>query len=1027
MPLQEQLVEFPIVGGVDEASHPRLCARLLTMRNCRQFKNGSIGKRYGTTAVSSFNARFGAIGTPPVCELLTARGDELVRVGSGQLDSVKAIASTDCVFKGRIGEALVTRRQFSSGDSTTGGADVAYANGYTVLTNLSYRRSTTGLTASTRISVTVIDANGTTVLNNVVVDSGVTTDHVYTPHVLTIGTVAFIVWGHGTNVKARTLDLTTLAFGSITTLVGSLTIETVAACVVGSTIVIAYQLAAGVYTMSFTTALAVSHAAVQASASTSTSPFALEYSTGTNLYLGYAKNTGANSILEGVVVNSSTLAVITAEFAIATGAPTLSFGNIGILPDSTGANAVYLTSTVVFTGSVMNGANIINSSVTSAGSVTTATNNYGLSLSSKPWRDNGQLYALARVVHSTHSSLFIVGLYEPSTAPTVSLSARIVATIAPRQAPKAAENLYDAVLSSVVATASNRYAIGATVSGSVVDSTVTSLLDVRMAATKTTATNTGLLLSLSGGAPSAYDGSHVAELGMAYEPDYAVMSAAVSAGGSMTASKTYYYLATYEYVFSSGAIVRSIPSYSVSYRTTADDGTTLPLAQQGLLSALTTVANKTVTLSIPYLAVTNKQLRTAATATDEYLVNIVLYRTEGDGSIFYRLTSPQPQAEYQNSTAGGFATIVDSLDDVTLRQRPVLYTTGGALPSEIPPSAGHIAVIQQRVFLSSTDDDTIWFSDVIVEGEAPAFSGSKTLAPFTGGLTVGMAALDEKFIVLKERSLWYFTGDGPGIDGLNGTFSYPVPIASDLGCVEPRSIVTTPIGVMFQSQNGIALIGRDLSVSLIGKGIEDTLGSTAITAATVVPNQELVRFTLASGTTLEFDLYHGGAWGSCTYSGHTFASSVFTRGAWYAIDSAGAVIKEDTTLWTDAGVFVPSTVRLKYISLASLQGYQRAWWVGIDGDRKTAFDLTMKAYIEEDASYTETRTWTANLVSAWPKLQAQQHIVFQECEGLSLEVSDATPTVSGAIGTGQGFVLFAVSAEVGVDPGIRRVPTAQTK
>ena len=73
MALQEQIVSFPIVGGVDEDAHPRLSVRPLVMDNCRQFEAGAIGKRYGTNCVGRFNARFGSppgtkIGVDPLAD-----------------------------------------------------------------------------------------------------------------------------------------------------------------------------------------------------------------------------------------------------------------------------------------------------------------------------------------------------------------------------------------------------------------------------------------------------------------------------------------------------------------------------------------------------------------------------------------------------------------------------------------------------------------------------------------------------------------------------------------------------------------------------------------------------------------------------------------------------------------------------------------------------------------------------------------------------------------------------------------------
>lgn len=586
--------------------------------------------------------------------------------------------------------------------------------------------------------------------------------------------------------------------------------------------------------------------------------------------------------------------------------------------------------------------------------------------------------------------------------------------------------LYDAngSLSNVAPISTGVYAIAAVVSGAIADSIVASLFDVRIGATKPVAVEAGGLLVLSGGVPSAYDGATVCELGMAWEPDIARKGTPTAiAGGSLTASSVYRYLLVYEWRFANGAVVRSIPSYPYAFD--ADDLSTL-------ITITTTGVNKTGSFDIPVLNLTNKQ------AFDSYAnaVQVIVYRTLAGGSTFYRLTSVQvPKLNLGRPIDTTWA-FTDTLADTTLQTRPLLYTDGGALPSELPPSAAHVAVMGNRVWLSGTDDDTIWISHELVEGEAPTFSGSLTIAPFEGGRVVGCAAMDEKRIILKAGSLYYVIGDGPGIDGLNGSFSKPVRVQSLVGCTDARSIVSTPAGVYFLSQNGLALIGRDLSVTLVGKAVADTVSSNGVVAATVIADQELVRFVV-EGTmrTVEASLLFGGEWGTNVYvdpasgGSPTIVSSAYCRGSWFFLTSEGFVFQEVKTDWRDvngaSSRYVPSRIRLQYVSLSGIQGYQRVWWVSADGEKKSNHDLTMNLYVDAEASTSQTWTWSATDINAWGRYQAQVHVVHQECEAISVELVDATPT-GASVGTGQGFTLFGVSMEIGRDRGLRRVPAAQS-
>jgi hypothetical protein len=610
---------------------------------------------------------------------------------------------------------------------------------------------------------------------------------------------------------------------------------------------------------------------------------------------------------------------------------------------------------------------------------------------------------------------------------------RPVAVTAPRQVPRLStlRAQVSSVVSWTAASGATVRTLSSVVSGAIADSVAAAVFDVHVGSTSPVAVQAGGLLVTSGGIVSGYDGASVAELGMAYEPDVDAATATVTGSGGLS-DGIYRYLLVYEWPFANGAIVRSVPSYPFAYRSTYPDGTEVPLADQGLLTA-TATAGDGVDIVVRNLTLTNKQPYGVASRP----VSVVVYRTEAGGATFYRASGIQINGDSLNQVDGDTLTIRDEVSDATLRTRPVLYVNGGVLPSEIPPSSAHVAFIESRVWLSGTDDDTIWISHEVVDGEAPTFSGSLTIAPFEGGRVVGVAPLNEKKILLKSESVCVVTGNGPAATGLNGSFSVPEALSTDLGCVDARSIVSTPVGVFFLSQNGLALVGRDLSVSLVGRPVEDTIGASGVVAAHVVPDQELVRIAVAgTATTVEFDMIHGGAWGTNAYQSpggsgsETIVGATYARGAWHYINSAGLLFKEAKTSWLDVNGATSSWVtmraRTRYISLGDLQGYARIWYASVVGERKTSHDLEVKLYVDEQASTTQTSSFLSTTVDAWSRYQAQVHVAQQECEALSVEVSDATPT-GGVIGTGQGFSFFGISAEVGLEKPLRRVPAAQTR
>ncbi len=123
-----------------------------------------------------------------------------------------------------------------------------------------------------------------------------------------------------------------------------------------------------------------------------------------------------------------------------------------------------------------------------------------------------------------------------------------------------------------------------------------------------------------------------------------------------------------------------------------------------------------------------------------------------------------------------------------------------------------------------------------------------------------LAPMDDKLIIFKKNAIYYLNGAGPDNTGANSQYSQPTFITSTLGCDNPNSIVTVPSGLMFQSDKGIWLLGRDLSTSYIGWDVEDFNDDEVVSALTI-PDAHEVRFTMASGAILLYD-YSFNQWGS---------------------------------------------------------------------------------------------------------------------------------------------------------------------
>lgn len=1030
MPLQSQTREFPIVGGVDEKTGARVVMRMQTMNNCRYTKSGILSKRYGTTCVGLYNKDLGGV-TPPAAELLTTRGNELVRVGRDELSTQQTIgASSDWVRRSFKPEAVVYRDNVAAGEPNVYDPDVGYANGFAVY---AYATALIGGTTLELRAEVINLATGSHVYSSYTIDTAVGVS-ISQPRVLVIGNEVIILWQRNAILRCTKIDTTTLTWTATANLAGGggLVAFVLAfdACAISGTsnFAVAFETAAGppyIKVGTWTSAFAAVVAPTGIGVDQFCTAFALRGTAGEYLWLAYAVYLIGPTTYQVKVIglDPATLATVVALHNI-TAAVVSTPGVINVGVERTSATTAVVTWTV--TTESFRYVEIDNLGTTNA--TTTLARLYAVS---RPFRDatTGHTYILMLNNHATNGTLFLcaLGLLNADPANTTN-ALRMVATIAPRQVPpvtQASGTNYWRGFSSISAAASvgsGRYLLAAYVTGSSFSTYTGAMLDVRLANTKPTGLQQGNLLSLSGGVPSGYDGQTVAEYGFAYEPDTSICTVTGAAGGALTTNSTYRYLLVYEWYFADGSVDRSSPSNPA-----------VPLT-------LNTVANTRAQIVVPNLQMSNKakdigQIRRVA---------IVVYRTTAGGSTYYRQTAIDvPTSNMSDPGSATKTAFNDDLADSVLVTRPFIYTTGGVISNVIPPSSGFAAAIDNRVWLANTEDDSIWFSRFLVDGEAPGFNDTFVIPPFDRALgrVQAVAPLDEKKILFKTDAIYVVLGQGPSDTGAGDTYSTPARIPSEVGCIEPRSIVATPEGLMFQSRSGIYLLTRSLTVVPVGKQIEDTLGAHAVVAATLVPELNCVRFAIdtTDATVLEYDLFHGNAsspvWTVHRYydqtlgAANTIAAATWWNGYWTYINSNGRTYSETFTAWTDTCgaqvVYVPMAWTTAPLSLTTRQDYQRVWHVSILGDRYTDHDLTITVRSDDDVDSTATRTFTTTDIGTWLRYQPQIHVVRQKCEAVTVGFADATPT-STVVGNGRGATLSSVAIEFGVKPGLRRAPPIQS-
>jgi len=407
-------------------------------------------------------------------------------------------------------------------------------------------------------------------------------------------------------------------------------------------------------------------------------------------------------------------------------------------------------------------------------------------------------------------------------------------------------------------------------------------------------------LNLTGGILWQYDGIKPVEQGFNVWPEDMVVQTS-TIGGNIS-SQLYYYVAVYEWTDAAGNIQRSAPSIPFAITTTGPN----------------TSSN---TVHIPTLRITYK--------VNPNPVRIVLYRWSVAQQTFYQITSlTNPLL---NNIAVDDVSYVDTLADADITGNPILYTTGGVIENIGAPGCDVSTLYKSRLFIVDAEDkNLLWYSKQVIEATPVEMSDLLTIfiAPTSGaqgstGNITALSVMDDKLIIFKRDAIYYITGNGPDNTGANNDFSEPVYITGTVGCNNPVSIILQPQGIMFQSDKGIWLLGRDLSTTYIGAPVQK-FNSSLVKAALTIPGTNQVRFTMDNGVTLMYDYYQQ-QWG--TFNGIPGISSTLYKGLHTSLNSLAIIQQETPGTYLDGAHPVLISFTSAWIKLTELQGFQRAYQI----------------------------------------------------------------------------------------------------
>ncbi len=517
---------------------------------------------------------------------------------------------------------------------------------------------------------------------------------------------------------------------------------------------------------------------------------------------------------------------------------------------------------------------------------------------------------------------------------------------------------------------------------------------------------------VGGGACAWYSGVATEELGFAMPPMVIDTNGQTDPSGALAVG-TYQYQAMWEGYDEHGNWHRSAPSPPVSGVVVAGqnsiDVTTLALgATNGLV---------------------NKRN-----------FGMVVYRAEADG-VFERISDairviPNADSYY-----------CDAYRDLgTGDLGPPIYTQGGAEVAAAMPEGAAIATVgPRRVWLSGFfRRDRIQYTKNANPGTAnedaiaPEFNEAFTYILPGGKRCTGLAIMDDKTVVFTADEVYALAGFGPDDGGSNNDFSGLQPISSDAGCIEPRSVVSVPGGVFFQSAAGIYVLTRSMEMNFIGEAVQDTLALyPTITSAVVVPGKTHIRFTclnpLLQSVVLIYD-YGIKAW--TTWTPKTAAAAALHiigatmhNGDYYMLTADGTVWQEDQLTYRDDGTaFVELRIETSWFQ-SKPNGWNRVRSIVAMCQRQDHHNLTMTISHDFEGaggvgaqSYTWQEATIAQMPSPNVREQLMARVQQQKATATKVAIYD---TISPSTTTGEGYTCAGFTFEVMPKRGVVKVGKQQ--
>jgi hypothetical protein len=1030
--LEFQLQQFPFRFGLDEGTDPNQQppGRLTTLENGEWIKGGRIQKRggvaatYGTTYYADTST-----GSITAGKRLLSRGGELClndgsylysysseRAAWQRVDRVPDVAMTWTT-------ALDTNVGISSSDAALS------ASGYLVQA----WRAGAPNDSSGRLWYRVTDAETGSILLS---PTQLSTVASIGCRVLVSGTIAFVVYRETADIKVRAIDLTTMASATVAVLRNDARLTTgFDAKIVGSNLVLAYENSANalkLYSYSYNSGTNVytqtANGGVTGEAGNDFRKIAIDGISGERIYVAYYVE--STDLIRVATVNDSTLAQVTAPVTQESTA-SLYAEHVSIVRTGTGGCVVAWSFLQSVTAGPISRVTTCAIDTVCAQTADSLRGTWGTRMLSRLFMQGSRVF------------IFATDYPAPEFTEYVGVNSYLleVETTADSGGPYVPHR-YVGKLDMFIGGAADYGFLPSAVAVSATDSLVP--VPFLSSSPQTVANfrnglrhvhvTTGASLPadmwrsvefggesyIAGALLSGYDGRAVFDYGIARPVIIGAKQNSGPGAGSIAAG-AYLYGFVEEWRSNAGILHRSATATATQ----------------------SSVASGTTVLYVLTSALTRKQAGLSWSEPSTQHVspqNIAVHRSEADGTSYHRWSYEPTYNAIRKDFLSSSQTITDTRADadiggtVALSTRPLMYTAGGILDDEQPPNLLTVALHKSRLWGVAGDRRTIWFSKSFQDdlGVAPGFSASFRISADAD--INALWSIDEKLVLAADNALWFVLGGdaGPAANGQGSDIQGPIRIQTDVGCTNPRSVVTTPDGAMFEHDGRIYLLTRGLEVVWIGRPVQDKLASfPSITSAVIVPKKNQVRFTCnndagTAHTVLVYD-YVEKQWSTFRYVGGTVAvaDAIVHDGEYHFVTTAGTVYRETAdAVSLDVDAWVTMTLETAWISAAGPLAFQMVRRFALHGVSNSNHGLTVSVAVDRATSYSPAVAWASgSAVTTVGPLEAAELHLGKKCSSIRFKVVDSSP--GGALSDGRGPSFDSMGIEVGIKKGFQKKPATK--